>query len=80
MEILKALGFVFKRQDGTSHEQYEKAAEGAQGRRIVTVDTAERDFGDFLIKSMIAQSGYSRNDFYGATKRSARKASVKFNG
>ena len=73
--ILTALGFKFVRQDG-SHAQYEAAAGRGYQRSIVTVDTARREFDDYLIRSMIAQSNRSREMFYGATKRTARKASV----
>lgn len=38
---------------------------------------AEKDFGETLIKSMISQSNFKRDEFYGATKHSARKASVR---
>ncbi len=35
------------------------------------------DFDAFLIKSMISQSGFSREEFYCATKRTARKIGRK---
>jgi predicted RNA binding protein YcfA (HicA-like mRNA interferase family) len=50
-----------------SHAHYEK------GPRKVTVDMAVKDFNTYLIKSMIAQSGLTREDFYGATKSTAKK-------
>ncbi len=72
--ILEALKFTFKRQVG-SHAHYERQPdEGNNQRRIVTVDMAERDFGERLIKSMIRQSGFDREQFYGATKKAAKKA------
>lgn len=77
--ILLALGFIFKRQVG-SHRHYQRDADAKRARAIVTVDTSDREFDDFLIKSMIEQSKHSRNEFYGATKRSAKKASVKYAG
>ncbi len=70
--ILRALGFQFKRQDG-SHAQYERAAEGTKPRAIVTVDMSVREFWEEIIKSMVRQSGFSREEFYGATKSSAKK-------
>lgn len=73
--ILTALGFNLARQDG-SHAQYESPAKGIYPRSIVTVDVACREFDDYLIRSMIAQSHRKREIFYGATKRTARKASV----
>ncbi len=74
--ILVALGFRFDRKEG-SHAQYERLADAKRQRSIVTVDMAEKDFADFLMKNMIASSGFTRDQFYGATKGSARKANVK---
>jgi len=38
---------------------------------------AVKDFNPFLIKSMIAQSGLSREAFYGATKSTAKKIGMR---
>ncbi len=46
-------------------------------RSIVTVDVKLAEFDDYILKSMIEQSNHSREEFYGATKRTARKASVR---
>lgn len=70
--ILDALGFAFKRQDG-SHAHYERKAAQDTPRRLVTVDMSHREFSERIIKSMIRQSGYSREKFYGATKSTAAK-------
>jgi predicted RNA binding protein YcfA (HicA-like mRNA interferase family) len=72
MSILQALGFQFKRQTG-SHSHYEGLSQ--QGTRaVVTVDTSVKDeFWEEIIKSMIRQSGWSRERFYGATKKTARR-------
>jgi predicted RNA binding protein YcfA (HicA-like mRNA interferase family) len=75
--ILRNLKFVLKRQVG-SHAQWEHPAEGQYPRSVVTVDMAQREFDEFLLKSMIRQSNRSHEEFYGATKRTARKASVPF--
>ena len=75
--VLKQLGFEFKVQHG-SHAQYEHAAKSKIPRSVVTVDMAEDEFGDFLMSSMVRQSNRSREEFYGATKRSAKNASVPF--
>jgi predicted RNA binding protein YcfA (HicA-like mRNA interferase family) len=75
--ILKKLGFAKKHQVG-SHVQYERAADGKCPRSVVTVDLGVREFGDFLIKNMIEQSNRSREEFYGATKRTATRAAVPF--
>jgi predicted RNA binding protein YcfA (HicA-like mRNA interferase family) len=71
--ILTEWSFKRKNQEG-SHRQYEGVIKGQ--RKIVTVDMAEDDFDDFLVKSMISQSGLTREQFYGATKKTAKKASV----
>lgn len=75
--ILLSLGFVFKSQEG-SHRHFEYSADALYKRSIVTVDMACKEFDDYLMKSMIRQSNRTREQFYGATKRSARKASVPF--
>jgi predicted RNA binding protein YcfA (HicA-like mRNA interferase family) len=64
---LKVLGFERKATRG-SHAQYENAT-----RNKVTVDLAINEFTDFLLKSMISQSGATRELFYGATKVTAKK-------
>lgn len=73
--ILGKLGFTFKRKQG-SHEQYERPADADRPRSVVTVDVKLTEFDDYLLKSMIEQSNHTRDEFYGATKRTARKASV----
>jgi predicted RNA binding protein YcfA (HicA-like mRNA interferase family) len=74
--ILNALGFKLKNQEG-SHCHHERPADGKRPRSVVTVDVSEREFGEFLLRSMIRQSNFSRDEFYGATRRTATKASVK---
>jgi len=70
--ILLANNFKKKRQDG-SHAQYElEATEGSQ-RRLVTVDMSVSDFWEDIIKSMIRQSGLTREEFYGATRGTKKK-------
>ncbi len=71
VDILRQLGFSLCRTVG-SHEQYECPDDGTRGRRIVTVDDYP-EFEECLIKIMISQSGFSRKEFYGATKKSAKK-------
>jgi hypothetical protein len=44
----------------------------------VTVDVSRAEFREDLMKSMIRQSNPTREEFYSATKRTARKASVGF--
>lgn len=71
-DVLQALGFSFKRQKG-SHRHYERAAEGARLRTVVTVDMAVAEFWSDLMKSMVRQSGFDRDAFYSATKATKKK-------
>jgi predicted RNA binding protein YcfA (HicA-like mRNA interferase family) len=71
VEIVLALGFVLDRQEA-SHAQYERAATPGRLRAVVTVDGYE-DFEEKIIKRMIAQSGFTRDQFYGATPKTAKK-------
>jgi predicted RNA binding protein YcfA (HicA-like mRNA interferase family) len=75
--ILTVLKFKKARQDG-SHAQYECPKNDQHPRSVVTVDTGYREFDDKMMQSMIRQSNRTREVFYGATKRSARKAAVPF--
>jgi predicted RNA binding protein YcfA (HicA-like mRNA interferase family) len=70
--ILQALGFDLKRQTG-SHQHYEGLAEDGETRKIVTVDTSVDEFWQDIVKSMIRQSGWSREKFYGATRKTGKK-------
>ena len=73
VSILLNLGFELKRQQG-SHAHYERQPDETLGeRKIVTVDMSHPEFTRRLLKSMIRQSGFDRKDFYGATKRTAKK-------
>jgi len=77
--ILIALGFVAlpTRPTSGSHVKYECPAGGGHPRRVVTVDTAVSAFWRDLIKSMIRQSGHSREAFYGATRSTGRKIGLR---
>ncbi|MFA5805492.1 MAG: type II toxin-antitoxin system HicA family toxin [Melioribacteraceae bacterium] len=72
--ILKAWGFKFKDQEG-SHEQYEGVIKGK--KRKVTVDSNDSPYDGFILKSMISQSGLSREEFYTTTKTTAKKINMK---
>jgi predicted RNA binding protein YcfA (HicA-like mRNA interferase family) len=72
INIVEALGFRFKRQNG-SHQHYEGFAEDLKTRKIVTVDNSVDEFWEDLIKSMIRQSGWPREKFYGATRKTSKK-------
>lgn len=71
--IVAALGFVYDRNHG-DHEEWKRAP---HGDRTVTIDTGEREFDDYLLKSMIRQAGVTREDFYRATPATARKIGRK---
>lgn len=74
--ILRALGFSLKRQDGTAHAQWE-LLQGPDGKRkVVTVDMAYPELNDFLMRSIVRQSGFTRDEFYGATKKTAKTANI----
>jgi len=68
--ILIALGFAYSHSSG-GHDFY-KAAHGGK-HWTVTVDPHDSPYDAFLLKSMISQSGYSREQFYRATKKTAKK-------
>lgn len=74
LSILRSLGFVEKSAVG-SHYKYTRTVKGREWE--VTVDYSIDDFDAFLIKSMISQSGFSRDEFYCATKKTARKIGRK---
>jgi predicted RNA binding protein YcfA (HicA-like mRNA interferase family) len=63
-KILERAGFILKRTSG-SHHQWEGTIKGQ--RRLVTVDMLSRSsetFGKRLMKSMIWQSGMTKDEFY----------------
>lgn len=70
--ILEALHFTFKRQVG-SHAHYERAADDQKPRSVVTVDKSISEFWEEAVKSMIRQSNFTREEFYSATKKTAKK-------
>lgn len=73
--ILIALGFSKKKAgSGSSHAQWEAYINGQ--RRIVTVKKLSRDtdqYSEFLLKSMIDQSGLKKEEFYLADSKLAKK-------
>ena len=72
--ILKVRGFEFKDQQG-SHEQYEAIIKNK--KRKVTVDKNDSPYDDFILRSMVEQSGLSREEFYTATKSTAKKINLR---
>jgi hypothetical protein len=75
--ILECLGFKVARSE-SSHEHWEHAKTDAYHRSIVTVDTNYAQFDVSRIKNMIRQSNRTREEFYGATRRTANKAGLRF--
>jgi len=74
--ILIRLGFSRKSSRG-SHVYFERVADGQRMRSVVTVDESIDEFSGDILRSMIRQSNFSPSEFYGATRRTAAKASVK---
>jgi predicted RNA binding protein YcfA (HicA-like mRNA interferase family) len=70
LAILGALRFGYSHSKG-GHDFYK--ATHSNKEWTVTVDTKYSPFDEFLLKSMIAQSGYDRETFYGATKKTRKK-------
>lgn len=72
--ILVARDFDLDRTAG-SHTQYGGLIRGLFRR--VTVDLHFHDFDDRAIKRLIAQSGLTREEFYGSTKETAKKINLR---
>ena len=70
LEILNANGFVLNNTVG-SHKQFIATIKNI--KRRVTVDGSNDEFDDFLLRSMISQSGLSRDEFYCSCKSAAKK-------
>ncbi len=74
IRILKERSFTYTRTTG-SHEHYEGIVRGK--RRSVVVDLHYGQFTVKLIKYMIGQSGLTREEFYGSTRRTAKKINLR---
>jgi predicted RNA binding protein YcfA (HicA-like mRNA interferase family) len=72
--IFLALGFRLVR--AGKHPCYERNADAVRSRKVVPVDDYE-EFEETFIKSLISQSGFSREEFYGATKATAKKLNIQ---
>lgn len=71
IQCLKALGFIYTKSHG-DHDYHEK------GNRIVQVDMGEKEgFGTHGMQIIIHNSKYSREVFYGATKKTAKKIGMR---
>jgi predicted RNA binding protein YcfA (HicA-like mRNA interferase family) len=75
--ILTALGFKKRGQTG-SHAQYLRPGDAARKTALVSVDVHYKEFDAGLMHLMVQQSKFSRKEFYGATKYTARRACVPF--
>ena len=42
----------------------------------MTVDMDYPELDDFLMRSIVRQSGFTRDEFYGATKKTAKTANI----
>ncbi len=75
-DILQRHGFALRGTEG-SHEQW--VHDSVNGKpRHVTVDSGYREFDDDRIKTMIAQSGLSREEFYGVTKAGRKRLNLRW--
>ena len=71
--ILLARGFVLHHTSG-SHAHYRGAIKDV--KCLVTVGVHYKDFDVERIKDMIQQANLSREEFYGSTKRTAKKINL----
>ncbi|MDD3927370.1 MAG: type II toxin-antitoxin system HicA family toxin, partial [bacterium] len=72
--ILEAHGFVHIGTKG-SHYQYRRVCEDGSYR--VTIPKHNKEFSHGMIKLMITESGLSYEEFYCATKATAKKINAK---
>jgi len=77
IKVLEARGFVFVRTAG-SHRRYQGHVRGQT--RSVTVDTHYQQLDVKLLKRVIAQSGLTREEFYGSTRDTAHKINLHADG
>ncbi|HID87585.1 MAG TPA: addiction module toxin, HicA family [Anaerolineae bacterium] len=71
--ILLARGFVLHRTRG-SHAHYRGIIKGV--KCLVTVDMHYKEFDVGRIKDMMQQANLSREEFYGSTKKTAKKINL----
>ncbi len=72
--ILRARNFVLDHTHG-GHEYYRGVIRDRTC--LVTVSTHYRQLSVRLIKRMITQSGMTREEFYGSTRRTAQKLNLR---
>ena len=74
--ILLARAFSFSRSTASSHDIY--TGTWNHQKRIVVVDMGITIYNDAdMIKLVIRQSGMSREEFYGATPKTAKKIGLQ---
>jgi predicted RNA binding protein YcfA (HicA-like mRNA interferase family) len=73
VKILEARGFAWVRSHG-DHRHY--LGEWKGRKRLVTVDWGVKEISKDVLKSVIRQSGMTREEFYGSTKRTAKKIGI----
>jgi hypothetical protein len=69
------MGFVVRSSNSGGHDVYETVIYGV--RRTVPVPQ-HPEISNWLLQSIIAQSGLSRTEFYGLHKTAARKINCRF--
>ncbi|HID87074.1 MAG TPA: addiction module toxin, HicA family [Anaerolineae bacterium] len=74
VRILRARGFDYDHSRG-SHEYYKGTIKGIP--RTVTVDVHYGEFDAKMIRFLLDQSGLTREEFYGSTKRTAKKINLR---
>jgi len=74
-KLLKNLGFELKRQDGTSHRQWEHPRFKGE-RRLVTVSPHNEPFTRSLLKDMMRQMGMRKNEFFKCLENERHAKSV----
>jgi len=74
IRILRARGFDHDHSRG-SHEYYKGIIRGIP--RMVTVDVHYKEFDVRMIRFLLSQSGLTREEFYGSTKRTAKKINLR---
>jgi len=70
------LGLGFRLIRVGKHPCYEREADAIRQRKVVPVDDYD-EFEEKLIKSLILQTGFTREEFYGAAKSSAKKLNIQ---
>ena len=74
VRILRARGFDYDHSRG-SHEYYKGIIRGVH--YMVTVDLHYREFDARMIRFLLSQSGLTHEEFYGSTKRTAKKINLR---